>query len=137
MVKVAGIYFQVQQMAFTVEEFVGGEGIDTKVTLDGRLLLFGQVVVGYVGATHIIFLDDVLPRFLRTPVGQIEKLDVIVFQSRIFFGRVGEGIFAGTAPCAPDVEQDERCIAVIYTTVSLSFSSTFVTSRHRLKNPSP
>ena len=47
MVKVAGIYFQVQQMAFTVEEFVGGETVNIKVPHDGRLLLFGQVVVGY------------------------------------------------------------------------------------------
>ena len=60
-VKVAGIYFQVQQMAFTVEEFVGGEGIDTKVALDGRLLLGGQVVVGDVGAADVVLLDDVLP----------------------------------------------------------------------------
>ena len=46
-VKVAGIYFQVQQMAFTVEELVGGETVYVEVPLDGILLLFGQVVVGY------------------------------------------------------------------------------------------
>ena len=34
-VKVAGIYFQVQQMALAVEEFVGGETVNVKVTLDG------------------------------------------------------------------------------------------------------
>lgn len=64
-VKVAGIYFQVQQMAFTVEEFVGGETVNIEVPLDGILLQCREVVVGYVGATHIVFLDDVLPRFLR------------------------------------------------------------------------
>ena len=108
-----------------------------KVSFDGGLLLGRQVVVGHVVTTHIIFLDDVLPRLLRTLVGQIEEFDVIVLQPRIFLGGVGEGFLAGSAPCAPDVEQDERCIAVIYTTVSVSFNSTFVTSRARLKNPSP
>ena len=94
-------------MAFTVEEFVGGEGIDTKVALDGRLLLLGKVIVRYIGTADVVLLDDVLPGFLRAAVGQIEILDVIVLQPRIFFGRVGESFLAGSAPCAPDVEQDE------------------------------
>jgi hypothetical protein len=137
LVKVAGIYFQVQQITFAVEELVGGETVYVEVSLDGILLQCREVVVSYVVTAYVVFLDDVLPRFLRTLVGQIEELDVIVFQPCIFFGRVGESFLAGSAPCAPDVEQDERCIAVIYTTVSVSFNSTFVTSRARLKNPSP
>ena len=110
LVKVAGIYFQVQQMAFTVEEFVGGEGIDTKVTLDGRLLLGGQVVVGNVGAADVVLLDDVLPRFQRAAVGQIEILDVVVLQAGVLLGGVREGFLAGAAPRSLDVEQHELAL---------------------------
>ena len=85
-----------------------------KVSLDGALLQCRQVVVSHIVTTYVIFLDDVLPRLLRALVGQIEELDVIVLQPRIFFGRVGEGIFAGTAPCAPDVEQDELALVGLY-----------------------
>lgn len=90
LVKVAGIYFQVQQITFAVEELVGGETVYVEVPLDGILLQCREVVVSYVVTAHVVFLDDVLPRFLRTLVGQIEELDVIVFQPCIFFGRVGE-----------------------------------------------
>ena len=54
----ARVNIQVEQVTVAVEEFVGGEGIDTKVALDGRLLLGGQVVVGNVGAADVVLLDD-------------------------------------------------------------------------------
>ena len=60
-IEVARVNIQVEQVSVAVEEFVGGEGIDTKVALDGRLLLGGQVVVGDVGAADVVLLDDVLP----------------------------------------------------------------------------
>ena len=105
--KMARIHLYVQQIAFAVEELVRRETVDVKVPLDGCLLLCGQVVVRYVIAAHVILLDDVLPRFLRTVVGKIKELDVVVLQSGILLGGVGEGFLAGAAPCAPDVEQDE------------------------------
>ena len=41
--EIASIYLQVQQIAVAVEEFVGGEGMDVEVVLDGGLLVAGQV----------------------------------------------------------------------------------------------
>ena len=38
-IEVARVNIQVEQVAVAVEEFVGGEGIDTKVALDGGLLV--------------------------------------------------------------------------------------------------
>lgn len=77
--------------------------MDAEVALDSGLLLPWQVVVGHVRATYVILLDDVLPRLLRTVVGKIEVLDVVVFQPGVFLGGVAQGFLAGTAPCAPDV----------------------------------
>jgi hypothetical protein len=59
--------------------------------------------VSYIRATHIILLDDVLPRRLRAFVGQIEILDIIVLQTGVFLGRVIQCFFAWAAPRAPDV----------------------------------
>ena len=81
--------------------------MDVEVVLDGGLLVVGQVVVGHVGAADVILLDDVLPRGLRTAVGQIEELDVVVFQPGVLFGGVAQRLLAGAAPRAPDVEQYE------------------------------
>ncbi len=71
-----------------------------KMVLGSRLLLSGQVIVCYVRAAHIILFDDILPCGLRTLVGEIKVLDVVVFQAGVLLGRVAEGFLAGSAPCA-------------------------------------
>ena len=91
-------------VALLVDEFVGGEVCKLQESLDGMLLLFGQVVVHAVGARQIVFLDDVLPRFVAAAVGQIEVDDVVVLQGFLHLPRLFEVILAGSAPGAPDVE---------------------------------
>ena len=109
-IEVAGINFQVKQITVTVKQFIRWESVNTKMALDGGLLLWGQIVVSYIRATHIILLDDVLPRRLRAFVGQIEILDIIVLQTGVFLGRVTQCFFAGAAPRAPDVEQHKLAL---------------------------
>ena len=69
-IEVAGINFQVKQITVTVKQFIRWESVNTKMALDGGLLLWGQIVVSYIRATHIILLDDVLPRRLRGSRGR-------------------------------------------------------------------
>ena len=75
--------------------------------LYGTLLVGGQVVVYDILARDVVLLDDILPSILRAAVGQIEIHEIVVLQSLVFLLTVRERCLAGTAPCAPDVEQDE------------------------------
>ena len=72
--------FQVVDVTVFVDEFVGGEAIDLQELFDGTLLGSGQVIVNTVLACQIVFLDGVLPLFLRTAVGQIQVNDVEILQ---------------------------------------------------------
>ena len=84
--------------------------MDVQMTLDSILLFAGQVVVGYVRTANIILLDDVLPRRLRTAIGQIKVLDVVVLQTGILLGRVAEGFCTRSAPCSPDIQEHELAL---------------------------
>ena len=76
--KIVGADLDVEHIALGVNEFVGGEGVDLQITLYGCLLLFGQIEVGDIRSRDVILLDDILPRILRTAVGEINILDVIL-----------------------------------------------------------
>ena len=84
--------------------------MNVEVVLDGGLLVAGQVVVGHVRTADVVLLDDVLPCGLRTVVGQIEELDVVVLQAGVLLGGVAERLTARSAPCAPNVEQHELAL---------------------------
>lgn len=105
-VKVACIHVQVQQVAFAVEELVGGVVLHVEEPFDGLLLFLGQVVVRHVLPAHVVHLYHVLPGILGAVVGEIDVGDVVLGQSCIFLGGVLEGFLAWCAPCAPDVEED-------------------------------
>ena len=76
--KIVGADFDVEHIALGVNEFVGGEGVDLQIALYGCLLLLGKIEVGDIGTSDVVFLDDILPRILRTVVGEIHILDVIL-----------------------------------------------------------
>ena len=72
-----GIY--IKEFALLVEEFVGGKAVYIQVGLYGILLGTGQVVVDYIVARNIVFLDYILPAVFRRTVGEIEIYHRVVF----------------------------------------------------------
>ena len=57
-------------------ELVGGEGVDLQIALYGCLLLLGKIEVGDIGTCDVVFLDDILPRILRTVAGSWKHLTI-------------------------------------------------------------
>ena len=105
-IEVARVSIHTEDVAIAVNEFVGGVAVHAKEALDGGLLLGGQVVVHHVVARHVVFLDDILPRFFIGTVCKIKVYDVVVLQVLVFLLAFRQGRLARAAPGAPNVKQD-------------------------------
>lgn len=109
-VEVYRVGVDIEHGAIAVDEFVGGVAVDTDEVLDGGLLVLGQVVVDYVVAFYLVFLDDVLPRLVAAAVAEVEIDEVEVLQPLVFLLRVLEALLAGAAPRAPNIDEDELAL---------------------------
>ena len=74
--KIVGADFDVEHIALWANELVGGEAVYFQITLNSRLLLFGKIEVSYIGTCDVVFLDDILPRILRTVAGSWKHLTI-------------------------------------------------------------
>ena len=97
---------EIVDVSLPVNQFVSWVSIDIEIMFNCFLLAFGQIVVNAVLTSQIVLLDCVLPRFLRTVVGQVEINDVVVHKSLFQLVRLLQCSFAGAAPRSPDVEID-------------------------------
>ena len=102
----------VQRMddALLVDELVGRIAVDTDITFDGALLVFGQVVVDAVRSRQVVLANDALPRLVAAVVGQEEIDDVVVFQGFPHPPRVLQVLSARSAPRSPNIEIDNLAL---------------------------